>query len=64
MKRKRKLKKISREIIMHRVGEAYHDLNSSYYSGLLPCEKEMVKFYIHLYGIIIGILFRCKYEPH
>lgn len=64
MKRKRKLKKISREIIMHRTGEAYHDLDGPYYKDLLSGEKEVIRFYIHLYGVLIGILLHCKYDPH
>lgn len=59
-----KRKKLAVELIMHWVGEAYHDLDSPYYKKLLPGEKEMVKFYIHLYGTVIGILLRCRYEPH
>lgn len=46
--RKRAMRRVAAEIVMHWVGEAHHDLDSSYYKKLLPGEKEMVKFYIHL----------------
>lgn len=61
---KKELRRVAAELIMHWVGEAHHDLDGSYYKKLLPGEKEMVKFYIHLYGTIIGVLLRCRYELH
>lgn len=62
--KKREQRKLAARLIMNGMGEVHHVLDCAYYKGLLSGEKETVKFYIHLYAIIIGLLLRYKYEPH
>ena len=58
-------KKIAKDILSYYLGEAWHDLDNPYYSERLePYEKEMVKFYIHLYGQRASRMMKIPYEPH
>lgn len=57
-------KRLAASMIMNWIGEAHHDVDCTYYNKMLPADKEMVKFYIHLYGIVIGRLLRQQYRPH
>lgn len=66
MKKKRKTsrKRLAASMIMNWIGEAWRDLDCGYYNKMLPADKEMVKYYIHLYGIVIGWVLGKKYRPH
>lgn len=64
MQKRKSAKRIAAKSIMHWIGEAWNDLDSPYYDKLSPDEREVIKYHIHRYGFIIGLLLRCRYRPH
>ena len=57
-------KKLAASMIMNWIGEAWHDIDCHYYEKMIPADKEMVKYYVHRYGILIGRLLGQRYRPH
>lgn len=58
-----KLKQIAIQMIMNWIGEAYHDLECPYFNRFSYPEREMLRFYIHLYGLRVGKLLHYRYKP-
>lgn len=62
--RKQKARKIAKKIIAFYLEEAWNDLDSQYYKKYNSAEKELIKFYIHLYGRHISKILKIPYKPH
>ena len=64
-KRNKKAKRMAAELLNYWLSEAWHDMDNDYYCKMLTqADRELVKFYIHLYGRSIGLFLRCRYRPH
>lgn len=62
--KEKETRNIAKSIIGFYLGEAWNDLENSYYDFLQPYEKEMIKFYIHFYGQKASRMMKVPYESH
>lgn len=62
--KEKKAQVIAKEIISNYLGEAWNDLENGSYKKYRPYEKEMSKFYIHLYAQRASRMMGVPYQPH